>query len=71
MAKSSNKTIVRDSEKSFLVKKVAEMHKVSARYVYYILNGERDNDEIFKTYMDLKEGQNVLAEEVKKLIVFN
>jgi hypothetical protein len=71
MAKYSNKTIVRDSEKSFLVKKVADMHNVSPRYVYYILNGERENDEIFKTYMDFKEGLNPLADAVKKLIPFN
>ena len=70
MTKISDKTIFKDSEKTFLVKKVADMHKVSERYVYYILSGERENDEIFKTYMDLKEGNNELAESVKKLIPF-
>ena len=71
MKKYLSKTIVRDSERSFLVKKVAEMHQVSPRYIYYILNGDRENDEIFKTYMDFKEGHNALTEEVKKLIPFN
>jgi hypothetical protein len=68
MTKNSDKTNIRDVEKSFLVKRVAELHHVSRRYVYYVLNGDRDNDEIFKTYMDLKEGNKALAEEAKKLI---
>jgi len=77
MVNNSDKTIVRDSEKSFIVKKVAELHKVTPRYVNYILEGERSNDEIFMTYMDLQEGINALIQEnelllaVKKLIPFN
>lgn len=77
MSKYSNKTIVRDSEKSFIVKKVADLHKVTPRYVNYILDGERTNDEILMTYMELQEGINSLVEEnelllaVKKLIPFN
>lgn len=71
MAKINNKTIVKDSAKSYIVKKVAEMHGVTPRYVYYILAGKKENDKIFATYMDMLEGTNTLVEEVKKLIPFN
>lgn len=77
MAKDSNKTTVRDPEKIFLVNKVAFLHKVSPRYVNYILAGMRNNDEIFMTYMDLQEGIKTLVEEnelllaVKKLVPLN
>lgn len=68
MAKTSNKTNIKDNQKSFLVKKVAEIHKVTPRYVNYIISGERRNDEIFLTYLDVRDGTNALIEEVKKLI---
>jgi len=70
MTKKADKTMFKDSERTFLVKKVAEMHKVSTRYVYYVLSGDREDDDIFKSYMDLKEGNNSLVESVKKLIPF-
>lgn len=71
MSKTNNKTTKKDSQNSFIVKKVAELHGVTPRYVNYILEGKRKNDEIFMTYMDIYEGTNTLVEEVKKLIPFN
>jgi len=69
MTKTSSKTIIRDTQKAFFVKKVAEMHNVSTSFVYKILSGDRENDEIFMTYMDLQEGTNSLLEQVKRMII--
>ena len=71
MTKQMNKTTDRDSQRSFIVKKTAEMHRVSTSYVYKIINGDREKEAIFETYMDLVEGTNTLVEAVKNLIPLN
>lgn len=76
MINNSDKTKLRDPKKAFLVKKTAELHGVSTSLIYKILSGDRENDEIFMTYMDLKEGidsliqENEMLQEVKKLLPF-
>lgn len=49
------KTRPKDNQRALLVKKVAEKHGVTPRYIYQILNGDRENEEIFADYMELKE----------------
>lgn len=71
MIKSSTKVINRDSEKTFMVKKVAEIMGVSTSKVYKVLSGDREDEEVFSAYMDLKEGVNDLVEAVKKIVPFS
>jgi len=51
-----------------ICKKVALMYGVSPRYVTMVRNGERNNEAILASIMDLKEGEKILLEEVKKLV---
>ena len=60
----------RDAATAARVKKVADIHKVSTRLVYYVIDGERENEAIMTTYMEFVEGENRLLEEVKKLVPF-
>lgn len=70
MVKNYNKTNKRDPQKADLVKKTASIHHVSERYVNYILNMERENEEILATYMFLLQEGNELVEAAKKLVPF-
>ncbi len=70
MSNNPKKTIAHDSDKASLVKKTADIHGVSTRFVYMVLNGERGNDEVFTTYMNLHEGVNDLVEAVKQMVQF-
>lgn len=71
MEKKIEKTISHDPQKTWIVKRVAEMHKVSEDYVYKVIRGERDNESIFTTYMDLLEGSNELLKAVEELVPLN
>ena len=70
MRKNLDKRIGYDPQRPYLVKRTADIHRVSKRYVYMILNGERENEEIFTTYMELLEGSDALIEAVKKAVPF-
>lgn len=54
MAKVSNKTTPRDTEKATIIKIVAGTYGVSARAVYRIVKGERKNKAILTTHEELK-----------------
>jgi len=71
MPKNLKKTIARDPERADLVKKTARICGVSTNLVYKVLTGDRNNEEVFSTYMFLLEGGNALVEEAKKLVPFN
>ena len=60
----------RDSEMAYRVKRVAELCKKEPASVYRILRGDRSNEEVFTTYMELMERDNALLDEVKKLVPF-
>lgn len=47
---------------------VAEMYDVTPGYVRQVRNGDRNNEEILATIMDLVEGKEKLVEAVKKLV---
>lgn len=70
MIKKSNKIIKRDPQRADLVKKTAAIHNVTPRYVNYILQMERENEEILSTYMFLLQEGNKLVEEAAKLVPF-
>lgn len=55
-------------EITYYIKKTAEICGVSERHVRFVVNGERENETILKTYMELNEGANKLIQSVKKLV---
>jgi len=57
-----------DKLKSTIVKKLAVKWGVTEVYIYKILDGERNHEEILEEYMTAKEG---LVAAVEKLIPFN
>ena len=69
--KSMEKTQRRDTIRAARVKRTAEIVGVSERYVNMVLEGERENEEVMIAFMELKEGENLLVESVKKLVPFN
>lgn len=58
----------RNAEMAFRVKRTAELTGLSPESIYRILRGDRNNDEVWLTYMELRERDNKLMEEVKKLV---
>lgn len=61
---------MRDSEKASLVHKVSRLTGVSVRQVYRVINGESENEDVMRCYMELAEGENKLLLAVKELIPF-
>jgi len=61
----------RDAEKANRVKRTAELCGVCRPTVYRVSMGDRENEEVFTTYMELMERDNKLMEEVKRLVPFN
>jgi hypothetical protein len=47
---------------------VARIHGVSDNYVRKVLRGERENEAIFSTYMEIIEQDNLLIEAVRKAV---
>lgn len=70
VANSGMKKQKRDSRKAFIVKELAEKHGVTTRYVYMVLDGERDSERILSDYLELYQGTNKLLEAVKKAVPF-
>lgn len=64
MEKPNESAIIRKD----VVSLVAQVHGVSPRYVRYIINGERENEEIMATYMEIVEQDNLLVQNVKNAI---
>ncbi len=60
-----------DAQKTWIVAKTAAIHGVSKRYVYMVIKGDREDDAVFTTYMDLLEGSNDLLNAVEQLVPFN
>ncbi len=71
MSKKMKKTNDRSSETAYRVKRTAELTGVKPTSVYRIIRGDRKNEEVFTTYMELMERDNALLNEVKKLVPFN
>lgn len=55
----------RDPEKANIVEKTAEIHGVSKRLVYQVISGDRINEEVLTTYMNLLEAYKEATEHVK------
>jgi hypothetical protein len=71
MHKISTYTKKRNAFTASLVKKTSELTGVNVRSVYRIINGDQTNEMVLKVYMQLVEGENLLMQEVKKLIPFS
>lgn len=65
------KTNKRDAEVAYRVKRTAEITGIKTNAVYKIIRGDRKNETVFTTYMELMERDNALLAEVKKLVPFN
>ena len=61
----------RSAENAFRVQRVAEITGLKPNSVEKIIRGDRENEEVFTTYMELLERDNALLDEVKKLVPFN
>jgi hypothetical protein len=61
----------RSAEKAYRVKRTAEITGLKPDTVYAIIRGDRENEEVFTTYMELKERDDLLLQEIKKLVPFN
>lgn len=66
----------KDNQKALIVKKLAEKHTKTKAYIYLVIDGERNNDEILADYMELTEGlknyfDNAFLTAVNNLVPFN
>jgi len=50
---------------------LARKHGVSARLVQMVINGERNNEDIFSEYMAYKQEHNLLLKSVLELVPFD
>ena len=75
MHKNMLKMAERDTIRAARVQRTADITGVTPRAVRYILNGERENDDVLMVYMEIKEMEekldNDLKNEVNKLVPFN
>lgn len=60
----------RDTIRAARLKKVAESIGVSTRYVRMVLADERNNPQVNMVMQEIIERENVLLEEVKRMIPF-
>lgn len=54
------------TERNDLAAITASITGVSARYVRYVINGERNNDIVFDTYMNLRAGRDSAINAAEK-----
>jgi len=77
MAKKYSNRKKRDTKKAALVKITAEVIGVSTRTVERVTEGTQNNELVFETFMNIKEGFDKVIEEnklllaVEKLVPFN
>lgn len=52
------------------VQRVAELTGKSKSYVYMVVDGTRNNEDVLRNYMFLAEGENALLTQAKELVNF-
>ena len=62
------KTNVKSVKRRDVAALVADIHKVSARYVLYVISGDRENEAVMATYMEIVEQDNLLLNAVRKAV---
>ena len=60
----------KDTKKAAIVMKVADLAGVSTDYVYKVLRGDRDNEKIMTAYFEIEHGENLLVQEVRRVVGF-
>ena len=50
---------------------VASIHGVTADHVRKVIRGDRENDQILATYMQIIENDNLLLQAAKNIVPFN
>ena len=75
MQKNPNKSTGRDPETATRVKRTAELVGVSPTTVYRVIMGDEriskeTSEKVMTVYMELKEGENLLIEQVRQLVPF-
>lgn len=72
--------VAKDAKKTLIVKEIAAKHRVSKAFVYMVVAGDKENEDILDDFFELKEGidaeiekiqNNPLMASVKELIPFN
>ena len=61
----------RDPAVTYRVKLTAELTGLTPNAIYKIIRGDRNNESVFETYMEIQERQNELLKAVKNLVPFN
>ncbi len=61
-----DKTTTRSSENATRVKRTAEIHKVSTRYVQLVIIGDRIDEPVLATYMQLQELEAAAVDIARK-----
>ncbi len=64
------KTIQRSTKRRDVATIVADIHGVTDNYVRKVMRGERENEAIIATYMEIIEQDNLLIAAVKKAVKF-
>lgn len=59
-----------DPKTACIVQKVSELRGVTPRYVRMVRDGQRKNEKVFTTYMDLQEGFDSVIKSAKELVQF-
>ena len=72
MEKCIKKRKSHDPLKTWIVREVARIYGVSDTYIYLVMEGERNNESIVNSYMNIKEGATKAAmiEAVEVLVPF-
>lgn len=60
----------RDTFRAALIQQTAEKTGFSKRYVRYVLENDRRNENVMSVYMTLLEGTNHLIREVERIVPF-
>ncbi len=71
MLKTRIKQPKRDTHRAARIKKTAALTGYSERYVRMVLDGDRQSEGVMAVFMAIKDGEDQLLTEVKKLIPFN
>ncbi|MGQ0738254.1 MAG: hypothetical protein ACT4OJ_04270 [Bacteroidota bacterium] len=53
-----------------IVSILAEKYSVSERYVQMVISGDKKSEAILEDYVSYKEANNLLLEEVKRVVPF-
>ena len=65
MSEKTISKIKRDARRAAIIKDTAEIEGVSVRQVQHVLNGERENECVLTTFMEINERYDEVLKEVR------